>query len=331
MQTFRVAFLGAGRIGQRHLTNLNTISGVTVQVVADTNADMAAQGAAIVNAPRYTSDIMAAIAADDVDAVMICTPTGTHPALIKAAVRAGKPVWCEKPVALSLADVDDLTAFMADYPHVPVMIGYMRRFDARYQLAKQRLDAGELGQIERWNSKSIDGSPPSLAFIKTSGGICIDMIIHDFDLATYFVGDVDEVMAYGAVLVDPGFIEAGDVDTITVMLRFANGALGVIEGGRRTAWGYDIRTEIMGSKERAFVAFPNSTPSNMEGAASPVADHGAGFTEAYRTELRYFFDCLRSGTTPRPDIAEAAKSLRVAVAAAQSMHEGRPVKVGQGS
>jgi predicted dehydrogenase len=219
---------------------------------------------------------------------------------------------------------------MINYPHVPVMIGYMRRFDARYQLAKQRLDAGELGVVERWNSKSIDDSPPSLAFIKTSGGICIDMIIHDFDLATYFVGDVDEVMAYGAVLVDPGFIEAGDVDTITVILRFANGALGVIEGGRRTAWGSDIRTEIMGSKERAFVAFPNSPPSNLAGAASPVADHDEGFTEAYRTELRYFFDCLRSGTTPHPDIAGAAKSLRVAVAAAQSMHEGRPVKVGKG-
>ncbi|MFM7679976.1 MAG: Gfo/Idh/MocA family oxidoreductase [Roseiflexaceae bacterium] len=117
------------------------------------------------------------------------------------------------------------------------------------------------------------------------------------------------------------------MDTITVMLRFANGALGVIEGGRRTAWGYDIRTEIMGSKERAMVAFPNATPSNMDGAASPVVSHGTGFTEAYRTELLYFFECLRTGVTPRPSIEEAGKSLRVAVAAAKSMHEGRPIKV----
>jgi predicted dehydrogenase len=327
MQSYRVAFLGAGRIGQMHLHNLKTLPGVQVQVVADTNAEMAARGAAIVNAPRSTDDIMAAIQADDVDAVLICTPTGSHPALIKAAVLAGKPVWCEKPVALTLADVDDLTAFMAQHRDVPVMIGYMRRFDARYQRAKQRLDAGELGAIERWYSKSIDDSPPSLAFIKTSGGICIDMIIHDFDLVTYFVGDVDEVMAYGAVLVDPGFIEAGDVDTITVMLRFANGALGVIEGGRRTAWGPDIRTEIMGSKERAMVAFPNSPPSNIDGEASPVVSHGTGFTEAYRTELLYFFECLRTGVTPQPGVAEAGKSLRVAVAAAKSMHEGRPIKV----
>jgi len=326
MQTFRIAFLGAGRIGQMHLNNIKHLAGVTVQVVADTNAEMAARGAAMVNAVRHTDDIMAAIQAPDVDAVLICTPTGTHPALIKAAVQAGKPVWCEKPVALTLADVDDLSAFVAQYD-VPVMIGYMRRFDARYQRAKARLDAGELGQVERWYSKSIDDSPPSLAFIKTSGGICIDMIIHDFDLATYFVGDVDEVMAYGAVLVDPGFIEAGDVDTITVLLRFKNGAIGVIEGGRRTAWGSDIRTEIMGSKERAMVAFPNSPPSNIDGDASPVVSHGNGFTEAYITELRYFFECLRAGTTPRPGIVEAGKSLRVAIAAAQSMHEGRPIKV----
>ncbi|MFN5342577.1 MAG: Gfo/Idh/MocA family protein, partial [Roseiflexaceae bacterium] len=122
MQTFRIAFLGAGRIGQMHLNNIKHLAGVTVQVVADTNAKMAARGAAMVNAVRHTDDIMAAIQAPDVDAVLICTPTGTHPALIKAAVQAGKPVWCEKPVALTLADVDDLSAFVAQYD-VPVMIG----------------------------------------------------------------------------------------------------------------------------------------------------------------------------------------------------------------
>lgn len=327
MHTFRVAFLGAGRIGQIHLHNLKTIPGVQVQVVADTNLHMAEHGATIVQATRFTSDIMAAIQSDDVDAVLICTPTGSHPALIKAAVQAGKPVWCEKPVAMTLDELNDLTAFMANHHNVPVMIGYMRRFDTRYQRAKARLDNGELGVIERWHSQSIDASPPSLAFIKTSGGICIDMIIHDFDLATYFVGDIEQVMAYGAVLVDQGFIEANDVDTITVMMRFTSGALGVIEGGRRTAWGYDIRTEISGSKDRACVAFPNSLPSNFDGDVSPITPHGDGFTEAYRNELLYFFECLRTGIPPRPDITEAGKSLRVAVAAAKSMREGRPIKV----
>lgn len=326
MQTFRVAFLGAGRIGQMHLRNLSTMPGVQVHVVADASLAAAEHGAAIVGAPHATDDISAAIATPDIDAVLICTPTGSHPALISQAVIAGKPVWCEKPVALTLSDTDQLSTLVASHP-VPVMIGYMRRFDPRYQRAKARLDAGELGRIERWHSQSIDASPPNLAFIKTSGGICIDMIIHDFDLATYFVGDVAQVFAQGAVLVDPGFIEAGDVDTIVVNLRFKNGALGVVEGGRRTNWGYDIRTEIIGSQERAFVALPSAAPSNHDGGASPVVTQINPFGDAYRAELEYFFDCLRQGIAPRPGIAEAAKSLRVAIAATQSLHTGLPVNV----
>jgi predicted dehydrogenase len=309
-----------------HLRNLSTMPGVQVHVVADASLAAAEHGAAIVGAPHATDDISAAIATPDIDAVLICTPTGSHPALISQAVIAGKPVWCEKPVALTLADTDQLSTLVASHP-VPVMIGYMRRFDPRYQRAKARLDAGELGRIERWHSQSIDASPPNLAFIKTSGGICIDMIIHDFDLATYFVGDVAQVFAQGAVLVDPGFIEAGDVDTIVVNLRFKNGALGVVEGGRRTNWGYDIRTEIIGSQERAFVALPSAAPSNHDGGASPVVTQINPFGDAYRAELEYFFDCLRQGIAPRPGIAEAAKSLRVAIAATQSLHTGLPVNV----
>ncbi len=326
MQTFRVAFLGAGRIGQMHLHNLRTIAGVQVQVVADTSLAAAAHGATIVAAPRHTDDISAAIADPEVDVVMICTPTGSHPELIRQAVLAGKPVWCEKPVALTMPAVQQLSD-LVDQHQVPVMIGYMRRFDARYQRAKARLDAGELGRIERWHSQSIDASPPSLAFIKTSGGICIDMIIHDFDLATYFVGEIDTVYAQGTVVVDPGFIDAGDVDTIIVTVRFKNGAIGVITGGRRTAWGYDIRTEIVGSQERAYIALQSATPSNHDGDVSPVEAQTHTFGDAYHAELTYFFDCLRQGITPRPGIAEAGQSLQVAIAATQSLHTGRPVRV----
>lgn len=324
----RVAFLGAGRIGMMHLANLATIPGVTVVEVADAVLAAAQRGAALVGAPRASADPLAAIRAADVDVVCIATPTGTHPELIEAAIRAGKPVWCEKPVALTLADAARLRDLAAEH-HVPVMIGYMRRFDARYAEVKRRIDAGELGPIERFRSVSIDASPPALSFIKTSGGICLDMLIHDFDLALHLVGPVVSVHTWGSVLVDPGFHDAGDVDTVMVLLKFANGALGVIEGGRRTAWGYDIRTEISGAQARAFVAAPGAMPSNGDGApaAPPDASFANRFVDAYGTELVYFFDCIRQNITPQPDIAAAMGSLRLSLAATESLQRGHPVSI----
>ncbi len=324
----RVAFLGAGRIGIMHLTNLATFPGIHVVVVADAHLEAAQRGATIVNATRASADPLAAINAPDVDVVMIATPTGTHPELIAAAIRAGKPVWCEKPVALTLSDATTLRDLAAVHK-VPVMIGYMRRFDARYAEVKQRIDAGELGAIERFRAVSIDAAPPNLAFIKTSGGICIDMLIHDFDLALHLVGPIDSVHSWGSVLVDPGFHDAGDVDTIMVMIKFANGALGVIEGGRRTAWGYDIRTEISGSMARAFVAAPGAMPSDGDGAPARVPDQSFAnrFVDAYVTELEYFFACIRTQKLPKPDIADAMASLRVALAATTSLREGRVVTI----
>jgi myo-inositol 2-dehydrogenase/D-chiro-inositol 1-dehydrogenase len=324
----RVAFLGAGRIGMMHLANLRSIAEVQVVVVADASLAAAQRGAALIAAARATDDPLSAINAPDVDVVLIATPTGTHRDLIAAAIRAGKPVWCEKPVSLTLADAEYLRDLAAEH-HVPVMIGYMRRFDARYAEVKRRIDAGELGAIERFRGVSIDASPPNLSFIKTSGGICIDMLIHDFDLALYLVGEVESVHTWGSVLVDPGFHTAGDVDTVMVMLKFSNGALGVIEGGRRTAWGYDIRTEVSGSLARAFVAAPGAMPSDGDGApaAVPTDSFANRFGEAYITELIYFFDCLRSHTTPKPDIADAMASLRIALAATESLREGRAVRI----
>lgn len=322
----RVAFLGAGRIGMMHLANLAEMPGVIVVEVADAVLDAAQRGAALVGAPRASADPLAAISAPDVDVVLIATPTGTHTALISAAIRAGKPVWCEKPVALSMADAAMLRDLAAAH-RVPVMIGYMRRFDARYSELKRRIDAGALGAIERFRAVSIDASPPALSFIKTSGGICLDMLIHDFDLALHLVGEVVSVHTWGSVLVDPGFHEAGDVDTVMVLVKFANGALGVIEGGRRTTWGYDIRTEVSGALGRAFVAAPGAMPSDGDGApaAAPDQSFANRFVDAYKTELSYFFDCLRQNIAPQPDIAAAMGSLRLSLAATESLHTGKPV------
>ena len=332
MNEINVAFLGAGRMGLTHLRNLVGIPGVHARVVADTKLEAAERGAALVRAERASTDIAGAIQADDIDAVLIATPTGTHAALIEQCVRAGKPVWCEKPVASTLEEtrrVDDVVAAARS----PVMIGFMRRFDPGYAAAKRAIDAGEVGRVERFRAVSCDFSPPPLEFIRTSGGNFVDMLVHDIDMARFLVGEIEEVTAWGSVLIDPGYADAGDVDTAVAMLRFANGALGVLEGARRTTWGYDIRTEIAGSQARLVIEAPHKTPLLTSRGLGFSGDHYESFPDrfdtAYRAELAYFFDCLRNGTTPAPSVHDALESLRVALAATASLREGRPVKVSE--
>ncbi|MEI7771687.1 MAG: inositol 2-dehydrogenase [Chloroflexales bacterium] len=330
MSKLSVAFLGAGRMGLTHLENLAGIAGAQVRVVADPSIEAARRGAALAGAARASDDIQAAFDAPDVDAVLICTPTPTHADLIIAAARAGKPVWCEKPVALTLAETRRV-AEAVEAAGVPAMIGFMRRFDPGYAEAKRAIIAGEVGKVERFRAVSCDVSPPPLAFIATSGGIFVDMFVHDFDMARFLVGEVEEVSAWGAALVDPAFAEAGDVDTAVAMLRFRSGALGVVEGGRRASWGYDIRTEVAGSAARLVVEAPQKTPLTISRDLGYHGDHYQSFPDrfaaAYRAELAHFFACLRAGRTPEPGVRDALESLRVALAATRSLREGSPVAI----
>jgi myo-inositol 2-dehydrogenase/D-chiro-inositol 1-dehydrogenase len=332
MREFNVAFLGAGRMGMTHLRNLVSIPGVHVRVVADTRLAAAQNGAAIIRAERTSDDLDATIHANDVDVVLIGTPTNTHADLIEKCVRASKPVWCEKPLALTLEDTRRVVE-AAESSGVPVMIGFMRRFDPGYAAAKRKIEAGEVGRIERFRAISCDFTPPPLSYVRTSGGIFVDMLVHDFDLARFLVGEVEEVSAWGSVLIDPGYADAGDVDTAVAMLRFTSGALGVLEGSRRTTWGYDIRTEIAGSQARLVIEAPQKTPLLTSRCLGYAGDHYESFPDrfaaAYRAELDYFFECLRAGRAPAPGVRDALESLRVALAATKSMREGRPVKVAE--
>jgi myo-inositol 2-dehydrogenase/D-chiro-inositol 1-dehydrogenase len=330
MNVFNIAFLGAGRMGMTHLRNLAGIPGVRVRVVADHHLEVARRGAEIGGAERASDDIAATIRAPDVDAVLIATSTGAHADLIEACVHAGKPVWCEKPVALTLEETRRV-AKTVEAARVPAMIGFMRRFDPGYAAAKRRIDAGEIGRVERFRAVSCDFSPPPAAYVKTSGGIFVDMLVHDIDLARFLVGEIEEVSAWGSVLIEPSYADAGDVDTAVAMLRFTNGALGVVEGARRATWGYDIRTEIAGSQAKLVVEAPRKTPLLEYRDLGYGGDHYQSFPDrfeaAYRAELEYFFACLRDGTVPAPGVGDALESLRVALAAARSLAEGRPVRV----
>jgi myo-inositol 2-dehydrogenase / D-chiro-inositol 1-dehydrogenase len=325
-----VAFLGVGRMGETHLRNLNGIPGVKVVVVADPRLEAAERGKAICGAEEAMTDIAKAIEHPGVDALVIVTPTNTHAHLLELAAHAGKAVFSEKPIALDLAETTRVVEVIRER-NIPVQLGFMRRFDPGYARAKQKIDQGELGRIELFRALSRDTYPPSLEFLLGSGGIFLDMAVHDLDLARFLVGEVEEVQAWGTVLVDAKFAEAKDADTAVTLLKFVNGALGVVETSRHSNWGYDIRTEVAGAVGKVVIEAPQKTPLLFAKDFSSSFDHFENFPDrfeaAYRLELESFFSALQKGEPPSPGPQEALETLRLALAAAMSWRENRPVKV----
>jgi myo-inositol 2-dehydrogenase / D-chiro-inositol 1-dehydrogenase len=325
-----VAVLGAGRMGQTHIRSLAGIATARVIVVADPDPAAAERARAVAQARRAIPDPIEAIHDPDVEAVVIVTPTSTHAGLIEEAVRAGKAVWSEKPIALDLAETERVVD-LVNRTSVPVQLGFMRRFDPGYLAAKERIESGALGRLETFRALSRDTYPPSLEFLKTSGGLFLDMAVHDLDLARFLVGEVDEVEAWGGVLIDERFAQADDIDTAVTLLRFRNGALGTVETSRRSAWGYDIRTEVAGSTGKVVVEAPQRTPMVYSRAFGFEADHHENFPDrfevAFRRELEAFFEAIVAGRLPAPGPAEALETLRLALAVTRSWREGRPVRV----
>jgi myo-inositol 2-dehydrogenase/D-chiro-inositol 1-dehydrogenase len=327
-----VAFLGFGRMGETHLRNLGGLSRVKVVVVADPRREAAERGKSISGAEEALTDVEKAIAHPAVDAVVIVTPTDTHARLLELAANAGKAVFSEKPIALDLAETARVVKIIQERG-IPVQLGFMRRFDPGYARAKQKIDAGELGRIELFRALSRDTYPPSLEFLLGSGGIFLDMAVHDLDLARFLVGEVEEVQAWGTVLFDENFAKASDADTAVTLLRFGNGALGVIETSRHSNWGYDIRTEVAGAIAKVVVEAPQKTPLLFARDFSSTFDHFENFPDrfqaAYRLELESFFAALLEGRQPTPGPQDALETLRLALAAAKSWRENRPVKVSE--
>ncbi len=325
-----VAILGAGRMGQTHIRTVAGIRNARVVVVADPDLAAAQRGQAVARAGRATAEPLEAIHDPAVEAVVIVTPTSTHATLIEAALRAGKAVWSEKPIALDLAETDRVVALWRE-TGIPVQVGFVRRFDPGYVRAKKLIEAGELGRIEQFRAYSRDTYPPPLEFLRTSGGAFVDMSVHDFDLARFLVGEVEEVQAWGSVLVDQRFAEAADVDTAATLLRFRNGALGVVEMSRHSAWGYDIRTEVAGSTGKVVVEAPQKTQATYSRRFGFEGDHYENFPDrfevAFRLELEAFFRTLAEGGTPAPGPDDALETLRLALAATRSWREGRPVRL----
>ena len=325
-----VAVLGAGRMGQTHIRNLAGLTNARVVAVADPNANAAEAGRTLARAERAFCDPRDAISAPGVDAVVIVTPTSTHATLIEAAAKAGKAVWSEKPIALDLAETARVVE-VVQQAGTPLQLGFMRRFDPGYAAAKARIEAGELGRIEQFRALSRDTYPPPVEFLHHAGGIFLDMAVHDLDLARFLVGEVEEVHAWAAVLAEPSFAEANDFDTALAMLRFANGAMGVVETARHSPWGYDIRTEVAGAAGKVVVEDRQKTAATFSHDFGFHGDHFESFPDrfeaAFRLELEAFIEAVQAGRQPTPGPEDALETLRLALACTRSRAEGRPVKL----
>ena len=327
----RFAVLGAGRIGQVHARAITSVPGAELVAIAEpfeapAKAAQAAFGCAI----RSIDEIAAA---GDIDAVVICTPTDTHADLIEKFVRAGKHVFCEKPVDLDVARVKAALATVKAEGGT-LMVGFNRRFDPDFMALKAAIDAGRVGEVEMITITSRDPGAPPAEYIKVSGGIFRDMTIHDFDVARWLLGEeVETVYAAASVLTDPKIGELGDYDSATVVLRTASGKQCTISNSRRASYGYDQRIEVLGSK--GLVSARNTHEANIE-----LAD-GAGFsrppllnffmtryTAAYANEIAAFCKAVADGT-PTPTTGEdGLKALELAEAALTSARTGAVVTVG---
>ncbi len=332
-ERLRVALIGAGRIGRGHARTLAALPEVELVAVADVDADAARVTAESAGASRWTTEAEEAIADPAVEAIIVASSTDTHAPLIAAAAEAGKHVFCEKPVALDLGTTDAALAAVAR-AGIGFQIGFQRRFDPAYAKAKAMIAAGELGSIETIRDAMRDPSPPPRSYVETSGGLYRDMTIHNFDCVRWLMGaEPEQLFAMGSALVDPSLAEIGDIDTSVVTMRFPGGALATIDNGRRSGFGYDVRTEIFGSAGALLIGYREATPMLHLSAAGVRSDHVHFFLErfagAYAEELRAFVAAVREGRSPDPGAADARAALALAYAAEASRAEGRPVDLGR--
>ena len=329
----RIAALGLGRLGMIHARNLaGRIPGAELALVVDTNSDVAGAAGESLGVPSAT-DPAVAFADRSIDAVEICTASDSHADLIVAAARAGKAIFCEKPIALNLEDADRaLTAVQA--AGVLLQTGLMRRYDPAYLEARRVIVGGSIGRPIVFRSASLDGSiSPSREFLARCGGIFLDVALHDFDLARWLMDDeVVEVRAEGDVLLHEVLREVGDVDTAFITLRFARGALGLVQVSHTATYGYDIYTEVSGTVGAVRAGELRHTDVwRFDGEGRVSHDILQGFPErfaaAYLAELADFVAGVREGRTPAATGHDARAALAIALAARQSLQHGAPVRL----
>jgi myo-inositol 2-dehydrogenase / D-chiro-inositol 1-dehydrogenase len=321
---------GAGRIGSIHAGNIARHADARLHVVVDPDQAAAERLAGLYGAAVGSAS--EALADPTVDAVVIASSTDTHAELIEAAARAGKAIFCEKPLDLDRRRAEACAAVAASCG-VPLMVGFNRRFDPSFARLQRQIGDGRIGQLELLSITSRDPAPPPIAYVLVSGGLFHDMMIHDFDMARWLSGEEPvEVLAAASNLVDPAIGEAGDVDTAVVTLRMPSGALCQISNSRRAVYGYDQRIEAFGS--RGSLRAENVVESTVvfSGEDGVVSEKPLNFfleryAEAYRRELAHFIDAVAGGTTPLTGGADGVSALTLADAALEASRTRRAIKL----
>ena len=328
------ALFGAGRIGRMHADNLAANPRARLVCIYDV-VDAPAQAVAAKTGAQVVPDVAAALGADGVDAVLIASSTDTHVDLITAAAKAGKAILCEKPIDLDIARVNRCREEIADC-NVAVQIGFNRRYDPNHLALREAVRGGAVGKIEQIVISSRDPGPPPLDYLRVSGGLYRDMMIHDFDLARFVLGADEpvEVTAMGSVLVDPAIATVDDVDSAMVMMRTEAGVLCHINCSRRAVYGYDQRLEVFG--DAGMVITGNRHPTTVErytatatAAKDPVVNFFLErYPEAYEAEINDFIDTVENGRVPTVTFEDGRRALILADAATESRKTGRTITVG---
>ncbi len=333
----KIGIIGAGRIGKVHLESISYhVKNATVTAMADpfmneeTEKLIRSYGVS-----KVTKDYKDILNDKDIDAVLVCSSTDTHAAISIEAINAGKHVFCEKPVDHSIEKIQAVADALKEHPDIKFQVGFNRRFDHNFAAIRKAYDDGKIGEAHILKITSRDPEPPNPAYIKVSGGIFLDMTIHDFDMACFLTdSDVEELYVNSAVLVDPAIGEQGDVDTAIITMKMANGALAVIDNSRKAAYGYDQRAELFGSK--GMVATSNDTVSsavisNADGVTGekPLFFFLERYMGSFSEEMRQFTEAVINDTEVPVGIHAGLQSVKIGLAARKSVEKHRPVKISE--
>lgn len=332
----KVGIIGAGRIGKVHITSISTrVKDAVIKTVADPflNEETAAW-AKRMGVARTTTDYHEVIDDPEIDAVLICSSTDTHSPISLEAIRAGKHVFCEKPIDHDVEKIKEVIAAL-EGTGLKYQVGFNRRFDHNFEALQRAVAAGKIGKPQIIRITSRDPEPPGIDYVKVSGGMFLDMTIHDFDMVRFLAGcDATEVYVQGANLVDPAIGEAGDVDTAVITLQMENGAIAVIDNCRKAVYGYDQRAEVFGSDGMAAVSNDTQSQaviSNAEGvtAEKPLFFFLERYMDAYGKEVAAFIDAIVNDTETPLGVQDGLKPVLMGLAARKSYEEHRPVKISE--
>ena len=329
-----IGVIGTGRMGSVHTRNLvRRIPQANVVAVCDIRLEVAQAVADELGIQGVIRDYHELLRDDRIEAVVIASSTNTHAFMMQDAARAGKHIFCEKPLALDLASIDAALAAVKE-AEVKLQVGFNRRFDTNFRRVHEQVASGEIGTPYILRITSRDPEPPPMNYVQVSGGIFLDMMIHDLDMARFQLGDVEEVYAAGNVLVAREIGLAGDLDTAAVTLRFKNGALGMIDNCRKATYGYDQRLEVLGSEGAAWVGNEMANTvvhADQGGFHSPTLPHFfmQRYSEAYVSEMCEFVECVASDKTPPVTGRDGRLAVVLGYAALKSHQENRPVRLSE--